>query len=128
MRRGKGSTTKYYVVTHGNVKLSTFYYHLGIVQALFQTPSQNSGKCPGIYDDWEKLQAQIKDFKGAEYTSKVTYHRKRRTGEKENSTLKFFFPPYSQNSKKEAIELFHEKRPDWPKHRIPDFTIHASNR
>ncbi len=26
------------------------------------------------------------------------------------------------------IDFFHEKRSDWPKERIPDFTLHASNR
>lgn len=85
-----------------------------------------SGKCPGIYDDWDKVQSQIKDFKGAEYTSKVR-----------GKLLLFIFPwiyrkyrylSQIQSSKEEAIELFHKKRPDWPKQRIPDFTLHASNR
>lgn len=26
------------------------------------------------------------------------------------------------------VDSFHEKRTDWPKERIPDFTLHASNR
>ena len=29
------------------------------------------GKCPGIYDDWDKVQQQIKGFPNSEYCSKV---------------------------------------------------------
>ena len=69
--------TKYYVVVHG--------------------------KCPGIYDSWDRVQQNIKDFPGGgEYCSK--------------------------KNKQEAVEFFHKKRPDWPKQNIPDFTLHASNR
>ena len=60
------------------------------------------GKCPGIYDDWQRVQQQIDGFKGGEYCSK--------------------------SSKAKAIDFFQEKRPDWPKHNIPDFTLRASNR
>lgn len=60
------------------------------------------GKCPGIYDKWQQVQFNIKGFPNSEYTSK--------------------------SSKREAVELFQSKRPDWPRNNIPDFTIHASNR